>query len=90
VRISKDLPLCALSLLSIIGCLVEFPPSSLTASPRLLVNTFKHTLRGGILLNPSLLIVVDGGAKMQDKNLKGMKVFLGKMCNASFWSGKVS
>jgi hypothetical protein len=33
------------------------PPSSLTAallSPRLLVNTFKHTLRGGIILSLTL------------------------------------
>jgi hypothetical protein len=35
------------------------PPSSLTAallSPRLLVNTFKHTLRGGISSDPSLVV----------------------------------
>lgn len=41
-----DLPLCALSLL----CITRLP-SSLTAallSPRLFVNTFKQTLRGGI------------------------------------------
>jgi hypothetical protein len=48
-----NIPLAALSLLSMMGCLpTTFPfPLSLTAapaSPRLLVNTFKHTLRAGI------------------------------------------
>lgn len=56
LKVKKNIPLCALSLLSMIGCLpIAFPPfSSLTASPRLLVNTFKHTLRGGISSDPSL------------------------------------
>jgi hypothetical protein len=48
-------PLCALSLLSMMGCTIISSlrirlPSSLTASPRPFVNTFKHTLRGGIIL----------------------------------------
>lgn len=47
-----DIPLCALSLRSIPpGILLFMPPSSLPTAPlslRLLVNTFKHTLRGGI------------------------------------------
>jgi hypothetical protein len=54
-----------------IGCLVEFPLSSLTASPRLLVNTFKHTLRGGIILwSFSFVFVAGGVATRKEKELQ--------------------
>jgi hypothetical protein len=80
-KAKENLPLCALSLLSMIGCLpIAFPPfSSLTASPRLLVNTFKHTLRGGISSDPSLEYCF-GDVQSVEVSVKGVKVFLGKLC----------
>ena len=48
----SNIPLCALSLLSIMECRPVF--TAPLPSPRLDVNTFKHTLRGGI--SPSLSV----------------------------------
>lgn len=74
-----------------IGCLVGTAPSSLTASPRLLVKTFRHTLRGGIVLKSFsfdvwLAVVADCE---RNRNDKGMKVFL-ENCAMPGPLGKVS
>tara|TARA_R110002003_G_scaffold62_14_gene5642 strand:- start:3322 stop:3588 length:267 start_codon:yes stop_codon:yes gene_type:complete len=72
-----NLPLCALSRLPMPPFIIPIAiPSSLTAaleSPRLLVNTFKHTLRGGISSEPSLLMLLYrcSGTVKCERNIEG-------------------